>query len=201
MPPTAQQAFVAAADANGNQPTETVAVPSSVSSGDALVLIATGATNSPISAPAGWTLVGTNSSNGVMVTSVWSRVATAADAGSAVTVNFGTTFRLGGVQLLAYSGTSPSSPVLAFASKADHVTTSTATTPAVSVTSAGCWVLSGWETKSSTVTAWTAPSGQVVRNADLGSGSGRTDLLATDAGAWSPRPTGHSAPTRPSPWC
>jgi len=44
-------------------------------------------------------------------------------------------------------------------------------------------VLSGWETKSSTVTAWTAPSGQVVRNADLGSGSGRIDMLGTDAGS------------------
>ncbi len=136
VPPTARQiAFVAAADANGNQPTETVAVPSSVSFGDALVLIATGATNSPISAPAGWTLVGTNSGNGVMVTSVWSRVATAGDAGSAVTVNFSTTFRRAGVQLLAYSGTSPTSPVLAFASHFDHLTTSTATTPTVSVTS------------------------------------------------------------------
>jgi hypothetical protein len=73
VPPTTQQiAFVAAADANGNQATETIAVPSSVSSGDGLVLIASGATNSPISAPAGWTLVGTNSANGVMVTSVWS---------------------------------------------------------------------------------------------------------------------------------
>ena len=184
VPPTANQiAFVAAADANGNQPTETVAVPPSVSSGDALILVATGATNSPISAPAGWTLVGTNSGNAVMVTSVWSRVATAADAGSAVTVNFGTTFRRGGVQLLAYSGTSATTPVLAFATHSDHLTTSTATTPTISVASSGCWVLSGWETKSSTVTAWTAPAGQVIRNTDLGSGSGRTDMLATDPGA------------------
>jgi PKD repeat protein len=185
VPPTAQQiSFVAAADVSGNQPAETVTVPSAVSQGDALVLIATGANSGSISAPAGWTLVGTESSNGVMVTSVWSRVATAADAGSQVQVTFSTTYRRGGVQLLAYSGTSATSPVLALATHADHVTTSSATTPTISVTTAGSWVVSGWEVKSSTVTAWTAtPAGQVVRNADLGSGSGRLDMLATDFGA------------------
>ena len=185
VPPTAQQiTFVAAADVDGNQPAETVTVPSAVSQGDGLVLIATGANSGSISAPAGWTLVGTESSNGVMVTSVWSRVATAADAGSQVKVTFSTTYRRGDVQLLAYSGTSATSPVLALATHADHVTTSSATTPTVAVTTAGSWVVSGWEVKSSTVTAWAAtPAGQVVRNADLGSGTGRIDMLATDFGA------------------
>jgi outer membrane protein assembly factor BamB len=185
VPPAAQQiAFVAAAGTTAYQPTETVTVPAAVGTGDGLVLIATGASNSPISAPAGWTLVGTESSNGVMFTSIWSRVAAAADAGSTVTVTFGTTSRKGGVQLLAYSGTSTTSPVLAFATHSDHVTTTTAKTPTVSVTAPGCWVVSGWATKSSDVTAWTAtPPGQVVRNAELGSGGGRIDMLATDPGA------------------
>lgn len=184
VPPTAQQiTFVAAADVNGNQPAETVTVPSAVSQGDGLVLIATGANSGSISAPAGWTLVGTEASNGAMVTSVWSRVATASDAGSQVMVTFAATYRRGDVQLLAYSGTSASSPVLALATHADHVTTSSATTPTVSVATAGSWVVSGWEVKSSTVTAWTTtPAGQVVRNVDLGSGTGRIDMLATDFG-------------------
>jgi PKD repeat protein len=183
VPPSAAQiAFVAAADTNANAPTEKVTIPASVSSGDALILIATGALNQPISAPAGWTLVASNNGNGVMVTSVWSRVATAADAGSTVTVTFSTVNRRGGVQLLAYSGTSTTSPVLAFASNASHVTTATATTPTVPVTTDGSWVLSGWQTKSSTVTSMTAPAGQAVRDTVLGPGLGRIDMLATDYG-------------------
>jgi hypothetical protein len=118
-----------------------------------------------------------------MVTSVWSRVATAADAGSTVTVTFSTTFRKGGVHLLAYSGTSTTAPVQVFATNASHVTTTKATTPTVSVTNGGSWVVSGWETKSSTVTSMTAPAGQVVRDTVLGSGTGRLDMLATDYGA------------------
>lgn len=184
VPSAAQPiAFVAAAGTNANLPTESVKVPSSVTAGDALVLIATGATNSPITAPAGWTQVGTQSSNGVMYTSVWSRVAATSDPGSTITVNFGTVARKGGVQLLAYSGTAASSPVAAIATHSDHVTTSTATTPVVTVTKAGSWVVSDWATKSSAVTAWTVtPAGQVVRSTVLGSGGGRIDLLATDGG-------------------
>jgi PKD repeat protein len=189
VPPAASQiAFVAAADASGNNPTESVTVPSAVAPGDGLVLIASGANSGSLSAPAGWTLVGSESSNGVMVTSIWSRVATATDAGSNVTVTFSTTYRRGDVQVIAYSGTSTTSPVLAFATHADHLTTSTAKTPTVSVTATGCWLVSGWETKSSTVTSMTAPSGQAVRNTDLGSGTGRIDMLATDYGA--PVPAG-----------
>jgi PKD repeat protein len=183
VPPSAAQiAFIAAVNTNANAPTEHVTIPASVTAGDALILIASGALNQPISAPAGWALVGTNNSNGVMVTSVWSRVATAADAGSTVTVTFSTTYRKGGVHLLAYSGTSTTAPVQVFATNAGHVTTTKATTPTVSVTNGGSWVVSGWETKSSTVTSMTAPAGQVVRDTVLGSGTGRLDMLATDYG-------------------
>jgi phosphatidylinositol-3-phosphatase len=183
-PPQQQIAFVASADANGNGATESLTVPASVSSGDGMVLIATGAGTGAITAPAGWQPVGSESSNGSMVTSIWSRVATSSDAGTSETLTFGTTYRKGAVELLAYSGTSTSAPVAAFATHGDHVTTTTATTPPISVATPGSWVVSGWEVKSSTVTAWvTTPAGQVVRDAALGSGSGRIDMLAIDSGA------------------
>jgi hypothetical protein len=111
-------------------------------------------------------------------------VAAPGDSGSNVTLTFGTVNRHGDVELLAYSGTATSSPVSAFAPHADHVTTTTAKTPTISVSTAGSWVVSGWQTKSSTVTAWaTTPSGQIVRDETLGTGSGRLDMLATDYGS------------------
>jgi len=191
VPPAAQPiAFVAAAHTFGNNPTESVTVPSSVGPGDGLVLIATGSGTSPVTAPAGWTLLGTQSGNGVMVTSIWTRVAAPGDSGSTVTLTFSTTFRHGDVELLAYSGTSTTSPVSAFATRADHVTTATAATPTISVSTAGSWVVSGWQTKSATVTAWTTtPPGQVVRDEVLGTGTGRLDMLATDYGAIVPAGT------------
>ncbi|MGN6793785.1 MAG: outer membrane protein assembly factor BamB family protein [Streptosporangiaceae bacterium] len=190
VPPAAQPiGFVAAANAFGNNPTESLTVPSSVAPGNGLVLIATGSGTAPITAPAGWTLLGTESGNGVMVTSIWTRVAAAGDPGSKVTLTFSTTYRHGDVELLAYSGTSTASPVSAFATHWDHVSTATATTPTLSVSASGSWVVSGWQTKSSTVTAWTTtPSGQLVRDEVRGSGTGRLDMLATDYGA--PVPAG-----------
>src|SRR5215472_5298253 len=185
VPPAAQPiAFLAAAHVFGNSPTESVTVPTSVAPGNGLVLIATGTGTAAVTAPAGWTLLGSESGNGVMVTSIWTRVAAPGDSGSKVTLTFGTVNRHGDVELLAYSGTSTSSPVSAFATHADHVTTTTAKTPTISVSTAGNWVVSGWQTKSSTVTAWaTTPSGQIVRDETLGTGSGRLDMLATDYGS------------------
>jgi PKD repeat protein/outer membrane protein assembly factor BamB len=190
VPPSQQPiAFVASADAKGNNPTESLTVPTSVGTGDGMVLIATGSGSGAITAPAGWQLVGSESSNGVMNTSIWSRVATSSDPGKTETLTFSTTYRKGNVELLAYSGTSTSSPVAAFATHADHATKTSANTPSISVTAPGSWVVSGWETKSSAVTGWmTIPAGQIVRDEALGSGGGRIDMLATDYGT--PVPVG-----------
>jgi PKD domain/Phosphoesterase family len=179
--------FVAGASATGNATSETVTVPSAVTAGDEMLLLATDVSGTqPLTGPPGWAPVSSNAGTAIS-TGAWSRVATAADAGQPVTVGFGGTYK-GGLQLLAYSGTSATAPVLTFASTVTHTTTSSATTPSVNITGSGNWVVSYWAAKSSAVNAWTLPGGEVSRSTSYGTGGGRIDAIAGDAGA--PAPAG-----------
>lgn len=182
--------FVAQATANGNSQTETLTVPANVAAGNGLVLIATGASAGPLTAPAGWTQLGTSSgANASVTTTAWQKVATGADHGTAVTVNFPGIVHAT-VQLLAYSGTDAASPVVASASKATQMTSATYVTPTSTVPAAGDVVISFWSAKSSTVTGWSTPAGQTVRSVANGSGTGRINSVATDAAAAAAGPTG-----------
>jgi PKD repeat protein len=177
--------FVAAASAAGSAASETVTVPSGVAAGDEMLLLATDVSGTqPLTGPPGWTPVSSNAGTAIS-TGVWSRVATAADAGQQVTVGFGGTYK-GGVQMLAYSGTSATAPIATFASQVRHVSTSSAATPPVSVTGTGCLVVSYWAAKSSAVTAWTLPSGEIARSTSYGTGGGRIDAIAGDPGSQAP---------------
>jgi PKD repeat protein len=168
--------------ADGNATTETVTVPNSVQQGDGMLLIATGANAATLTAPSGWTLVGTSpATTTTITTAVWRRVATGSDAGTNVSVGFGAVIH-GTVQLVAYSGTDSSNPVAGFGVNTGANSTSL-TTPTASVTAGGSWVVSYWAAKSSTVTGWSAPSGQVSRGAENGSGSGRINSVVVDSGA------------------
>ena len=179
--------YVAAASATGSAATETVTIPSAVTSGDEMLLLATDVSSTqPLTGPPGWTPVGSNAGTAIS-TEAWSRVATSSDPSQKVTVNFGGTFK-GGVQLLAYAGTSATEPVQAFDSQVRHATTSSAATPPVSLTRSGCWTVSYWAAKSSAVSAWTLPSGELARSTSYGSGGGRIDAVAGDAGG--PAPAG-----------
>jgi PKD repeat protein len=175
-------AFVAEANTNGNSTTESVTVPAAVSAGNALVLIATGATGGPLTAPAGWTQLGTSSGGTAVTTTAWMKVATAGDAGSSVTVGFPAVLH-GTVQIVAYSGTNATTPVVVSAQKATQITASTYTTPASTVPVDGDVVLSYWAAKNSAVTSWTTPADQIVRSVANGSGGGRVNSVATDSGA------------------
>jgi hypothetical protein len=151
-----------------------------------MILVATGANDVPVSAPAGWNLAGTRAST-AMVTSVWSRIATSADPGQKVTVSFGSAYRKGNLQLLAYSGASASTPVEAFASTSSVTTALSATTPSAPVAVPGSWELAGWAAKSAAVTSWTTAAGQVVRDASYGPDTGtRIDMIITDIGTTVP---------------
>jgi PKD repeat protein len=186
-------AFVASAANNSNGTTDAVTVPASVSAGDGLLLIATGVGTGPLTAPAGWTQVGAASAvsgtNTALTTTTWERVATAADAGSSVSVSFPGAVH-STVQLLAYSGTNATNPVVAFASKATVVSASSYTTPTIAVPANGDVVVSVWSGKSSAITAWTTPAGQTVQSIDNGSGSGRINSVATDGGVAGAGPAG-----------
>ncbi len=78
--------FVAATSSAGNRCAHSVQIPSGVQAGDALLLfLTTNSSTATVTAPAGWTQVQTATADGLLGT-VWSRTATAGDAGSTVTV-------------------------------------------------------------------------------------------------------------------
>ena len=188
-PPPPTVAFVGSAGTNGNGTTETVTVPAGVAEGNGLVLVATGATGGPLTAPAGWILVDTVSSNSALTTTVWQRVASATDHGSTVTVHFPAVVH-GTVQLLAYSGTSTADPVVTAANRVTAGSATSYTTPTTQVPADGDVVISVWTVKSSTVNSWAAPAGQTVRSAENGSGGGRINSLISDAGSATAGPAG-----------
>ncbi len=179
-PPPGTITPVGAAAANGNGTSETVTTPA-VQAGNGMLLIATAANGSTLTAPAGWTKVDTATSSAV-TTTVWQKVATATDHGTAVKVTFSTTVH-GTVQLLAYAGTNATNPVVAYQKKITSGSATTYVTPTAAVPANGDVVVSYWTTKSSAVTSWTAPSGQQVRSAANGSGGGHVNSLATDGGS------------------
>jgi PKD repeat protein len=181
---TSSISFVAAKgdDTNTNVVNHTVTVPATVQAGDALVLsFSDNAPNVAITAPAGWTQEASSSTSG-MTARVWSKVATAADAGSSVRVSLASAAR-GNLVVSAYRGTSVSDPVGDIAMANETVNRATHTTPAAAVTVPGSWVLSYWTDKTAATTSWTAPAGQQVRHQYAGADAGHVSDLVTDGGA------------------
>ena len=173
--------FVAGTSTTGNASQESLTTPVVVT-GDSMLLFGSAAGTTALTGPAGWQQVTTTTAKG-MVTTLWSKIATAADSGLSVTVGFGKV-RRGAVQLLAYNGTSATAPVAAFAAKTT-LSTTTSTTPMLTLASPG-WVVSYWAAKSSTITSWVVPAGQLVRATAAGTGGGHITSASSDAGAASP---------------
>jgi hypothetical protein len=183
-PVTNPIAFRATAGDQANSTSASVTVPASVQTGDRMVLVMTGNSSTVTYAdPAGWTLVDSGTTTGVS-TRVYSRAATAADAGSAVTVTASAIAKMD-LRLVAYANAGEvSAHALAF----DTVAETSHTTPTVPVTGSDSWVVSYWADKSSSTTAWTAPAGQTVRGISIGTGGGRITSLLTDGNG--PAPAG-----------
>lgn len=174
-PPT----FIGQAATSAYSGTETVQVPSAVTAGAGLVLIASSSVNTPQSAPSGWTVIGTSGNGSNMYSTVWERVATATDTNSSVTVRFGTGLTKGTLMLLAYTGTSVGGPV-ATATALAGTNGFFATTPAVTVTGTSTGVISYWAARTSSATGWTVPASQTVRARASGSGGGYIVSTGTD---------------------
>ncbi len=157
----------------------TVTVPAGVQAGDGLVLVLS--TNSTVTgaAPAGWTQRGAQLSGTGPNTQVFSRVAGAGDAGTAVTVALSGQAKVT-LQLMAYSGTAASGPIASVASSARPAGTSHPTPAATAA--AGSWVLSVWSDKQAAARTWTAPGGVNVRSNLAGVGSGDVATLVADNG-------------------
>lgn len=182
-PPATDINFVVARanDANVTQPA--VVIPTGVAAGDRLVLFVTTNRAATATTPAGWTLLGTVS-DGIDVRSwVFTRSATAADAGSTVRTTLDAISKTG-MAVLAYRG---AAGVTAAVSAFEPGTTATHFAPAAAVSTAGSTVLRYWADKTSTVHGWTLPAGVTGRAATTGSGGG---LLAVTVGDTEEVPSG-----------
>jgi PKD repeat protein len=158
-----------------------VDVPAAVQAGDGLVLVL--GTNSAVTgtAPEGWTLAATQPDGGKMTTQVFSRVATAADAGSTITVGVGTVSSALTLQLMAYSGTASTGPVASVTGAAGGGGGTAHTTPLADAP-AGSWVLSIWSDKAPAARQFTAPAGLAERSNLAGVGNGDVATLVADSG-------------------
>jgi len=181
--PASSIAFRAAAGTDANSNEAAVVVPASVQAGDSLVMIATANSVVTMSTPTGvtgWTQVGTQAGN-TMQSVLWTKKATAADAGATVRVPLSTTAKVS-LQILAYSGSTAANPVSAATSAAETVTQAAHTTPPVSVPTNGSYVLSYWADKSTDTTSWTVPTGVTSRVTTVGTSSGHISAVAADPG-------------------
>jgi PKD repeat protein len=175
-PVTNPIAFRATAGNQVNATSAKVTVPASVQAGDRMVLVMTSNSSTvTYGDPAGWTLVDSATTTGI-TTRVYSKAAAAADPNSVVTVTASALNKMD-LRLAAYAN---ASGVAAHATAVDTAAKASHTTPTVAVTGTGSWVLSYWADKSSSTTAWTAPSGQTVRGQTIGTGTGRVTSLLTD---------------------
>lgn len=158
--------------------TVSVAVPEAVQAGDGLLLIFSVNTGQQAAAPAGWSSVRTQTDSGKVTTQVFSRVATASDAGAAVTVGVGEVAAVS-LQLLAYSGTDRTDPVAASAGAATGAgaahTTPTAQAPS------GAMVVSVWSDKGPSARQFTAPATVTERSNLAGVGNGDVATLVGDS--------------------
>jgi myo-inositol-hexaphosphate 3-phosphohydrolase len=177
--------YVADAAAARNTSTPWVVLPSSVQAGDRLVLVLSiAAATRQVSSPGGWTAEGDRTAR-TMRTLVWSKVATAGDAGSRVDIPLdGSTKST--VQVAAYRGVDPGPLVVA--SSALTTTATARRTPTVTAP-ADSWVVSYWASKSAATTKWTAPAAVTARSQAVNTGTGRIASLLADSGAAVPAGT------------
>lgn len=166
-----------------------VAVPA-VAAGDRLVLaLSLNNTTRTVSAPTGvtgWTELD-DVVAGDMRTVMWTKVATAGDAGTVVTVALSGSAKHT-LTVAAYRGVDRGAGPT-FARAVDTVQRTARTTPPVTAPE-GAWVVSYWADKSSTTTSWTAPA-VTGRQMICANDSGRICSLLADSGG--PLPAGPRA--------
>jgi hypothetical protein len=186
--------FVAAATRSVNSTVASLTVPATARAGDQLLLFVTTNAVPTYGAPAGWTLVGqqVHTASSDMLSRLYRRTATSADAGATVQVTLPSTTKVD-LTLAAYSGVDPAAPIADWAVRQESASSTSHTAPSLTSVAAGGWVVSFWAEKTSTTTDWVPPASEVPRAETSGSGSGRLETLLVDsgaavpAGAWSGR--------------
>lgn len=157
-------------------------VPATARAGDGMLLLfSRGTGGGAFTGPgAGWSLLRTVV-DGTLETTVWQRVATAADAGTTVRVSYASGVRKGALTLAIYRGTRSTAP-FAGTALTEPGTSAAHTTPSTTVASARSWRVSYWADRASTSAGWTPPAGETVRSVSAGTGGGRVGVLLTDPG-------------------
>lgn len=180
-PPPADIDFVAAASTNGNRSEHATTVPAQVQAGDRLLAFFAANGSSAVTGPAGWTLVGSVGDSSALGR-VWTRVATAADAGSTVTVLTAKQHK-SDLSVIAHRG--GTDPLVAGALDAGG--DGSHTTPVID---AAGLAVSYWAEKSSSGTSLSVSPLQIPRTSSSGSGGGRITAAVADAGEVGAAPSG-----------
>jgi hypothetical protein len=154
-----------------------VGVPATTAAGDTLLLFVSRVNSATsVSVPAGWTLLGKDV-NSPMEADVYSRTASATDAGTTVAVTFGAALK-NAVTLADYTGADPT--IEGFGTRSDAIVASH-TTPNVAVTADNSLAISYWTDKSSSTTSWTLPAGVRSDAQYIGIGGGSSSSVLGDS--------------------
>ena len=175
--------YVASASTARNSTSHIVTVPASVKAGDTLLLfLTTNLSTTTINPLAGWTSAQTVDGNGVLGR-VWTRTATAGDAGTVTTVTTSAATK-STMTVSAYRNQAGPVSVTASAGAKNDSSVTSVKTPSVQVDDARAWVVSYWAEKSSVEPlTWTAPAGVEVRSGAAATGMGKVSSLVADSGA------------------
>lgn len=182
-PSLAGVAFIGANSGNANSTTHQVQIPAGTQAGDALVLFVTSnSTATSVGNPAGWTTLENLDGNNFRGR-VWTRTATAGDAGGTVTVTTSGVTKAA-ISIAAYRAAgAPGGAVVQAHAGVLHETNGTSfVSPTNTLSDSAGWVVSYWASKASVPVSWTAPAGQVTRSTSSGSGGGAIVSLLTDGG-------------------
>lgn len=179
---------VAASSTNGNRISHTTTVPATVQPGDLLLAFFTANTTTPSYAgPAGWTQVEAANAGTKATGRLYSRVATAGDAGTPVTVT-SSDYAKSVLTVVAYRGANATTPVSDSAIATQTSSGSAHVTPSVVSPDGAHWLVSYWADKGADTTSWTLPPGVVERSSAAGAGSGHISGVLGDSGG--PVPAG-----------
>ena len=178
---TAGVGLVGVQSSAGNRSSHATRVPSEVVAGDLLVMFVTLNGVSTPSAPAGWALAEETNGN-AFSGRVWTKVATAADAGANVTVTTSGLLK-SAMSIAAYRSSTGAVEVAAVAAAGPLNGAGSITVPQVQLGS-GSLVVSYVGTKNSSAVDATLPTGLVSRSNVAGSGSGASYSVLSDTGQY-----------------
>ncbi|MCW4466160.1 PKD domain-containing protein [Glutamicibacter sp. MNS18] len=154
-----------------------VSIPSSVQEGDLMIaVLSTNNGSTSLTAPNGWDTRADASTNG-MNGAIYSKVATASDAGSTVTVS-SSDFVRGSLVLSVYRDATVDAA--SFAMQSETSSGSEHTTPVLNA-QANSWLVSYWADKTANTSTWQLPSGKVARETGAGTGAGHLSWMLADS--------------------